>query len=264
MITVNNHIHSEYSQDGEATIKDIIKKAKECGLKVITITDHFPTQEYSKIDVPAGNMNAEDVGDYLKVKSGEIDLRIGFEIDYAEGFDLEIPDIDFALGAVHAIDGVCFDYSEENFINATKKLGGVKNLYLKYFRLIQEMIKIEKFDCVAHLDLVKKFNKDDKYFSEDEEEYRNAVLETLELVKEKNIVMEINTSGLFKPIGDQYPSRWIIEKAFKRGIEVSVGSDSHKPEAVCQGFELVGKMLKEIGYDNVCTFKKRKKEYVPI
>src|SRR3989338_1236525 len=264
MITVNNHFHSKYSKDGEGTIKDIIKKAKKYGLEVITITDHYPVQEYSKLDIPEGNMEAKNVDGYLALKSDEIGLRIGFEIDYAPGFNLEIPDIDYALGAVHGVDGVCFDYNEESFINAVKKLGGVKNLYLKYFKLIQEMIETGKFDCVAHLDLVKKFNKDSKYFSEDEEEYKNAVLETLDLIKQKNIVMEINARGLFKPVGEQYPSRWIIEEAFKRGIDISIGSDSHTPKAICLGFNVVEKLLKEIGYDKVCVFKKRRKEYVPI
>lgn len=264
MITVNNHFHSKYSKDAKGEIKDIIKKAKKHGLHIITITDHYPVHEYSKLDVTDCNMKAEDMNEYLGLKSDKIDLRIGFEIDYATGFNLEIPDIDYALGAVHEVDGVCFDYNEERFINTIKKLGGVKNLYLKYFKLIQEMIETGKFDCVAHLDLVKKFNKGSKYFSENESEYRKAVLETLSLIKKKNIVMEINARGLFKPVGEQYPSRWIIEEAFKRGIGISVGSDSHTPEAICLGFDVVEKLLKEVGYDKVCVFKKRKRKYVPI
>ena len=264
MITINNHFHSRYSQDAKGEIDEIIRKARECGLKIITITDHFPTQEYSKSDAPNSYMEEKDVEEYLKLKSSEIDLRVGFEIDYAEGFDLEIPDIDFTLGSVHIIGGICFDYSEEKFVEAVEKLGGAKNLYLKYFKLIKDLVRTGKFDCVAHLDLVQKFNKDSKYFSEDEEEYRNAVLEVLGLIKEKNIVMEVNTSGLFKPVGQQYPSRWIIEEAFKRGIEISIGSDSHIPKAICQGFDAVEKLLKEVGYDKVCIFKKRNKEYVPL
>lgn len=264
MITVNNHFHSKYSQDAEGEIKDIIKKAKDCGLKIIAITDHYPTQKYSKLDVPDCNMKAEDINNYLALKSDKIDLRIGFEIDYAPGFNLKIPDVDFALGAVHIVDEMCIDYSEEKFADVIKKVGGVKNLYLRYFKLYQAMVKTGKFDCVAHLDLVKKFNKNNKYFNEGEQEYKNAVLETLDLIKEKNIAMEINTRGLFKPVGEQYPSKWIIKEAFERGIDITIGSDSHTPNTICKGFDVVKKLLKEIGYDKVCVFKKRKKQYVPI
>lgn len=264
MITVNSHIHSKYSQDAKGEIKEIIKNAKECGLKIITLTDHFPTQGYSKMNVPDCNMKKEDVGEYLKLKNNKIDLRIGFEIDYADGFDLEIPDVDYALGGVHIIDGMCFDYSEEKFVEAVKTLGSVKNLYSAYFKLIRGMVKTRKFDCVAHLDLIKKFNKNNKYFSEEEEGYRNDVLGILDLIKEKNIVMEINTRGLSKPTGEQYPSRWIIKEAFNRKIDITIGSDCHAPKGICQGYEVVENLLKEIGYGKTCIFKKRKKEYVKV
>jgi histidinol-phosphatase (PHP family) len=264
MITVNNHIHSKYSRDAKGEIMRIIKKAKKCGLKIITITDHFRPKEYPKTDVPECEMKVGDLKKYLAIKSDEIDLRIGLEMDYEPGFELIIPDVDYALGSVHIIDGICFDYDEKNFNRAVKKAGNIKNLYLKYFKLVRDLVRSGKFDCVAHMDLIKKFNSNGKYFNENEKEYKNAVLKTLDLIKKKGIVLEINARGLFKPAGEQYPSRWIIKEAFNRGIRITVGSDAHEPDAVCKGYGVIEKLLKEIGYDKVCAFRKRKMEFIAI
>jgi len=264
MITINNHLHSCFSGDAEGSLEAIVKEALRCGIEQITVTDHAPAPKGFSLELPDCNMKDELVSEYLGQTSGEIDLGIGLEIDYFEDYEPVIPELDFALGAVHVVKDICFDFSPGEFERASRIAGGVKKLYSEYFRLLNEAIVCGKFDCVAHLDLIKKFNANEKYFSEKEDEYVECIVQTLDNIAEEGIAMEINTAGLFKLVSEIYPSPWIVKEALERGIDISVGSDSHTPRALCQGYDRAEQVLKSAGCKEVCYFRERKRKSVPL
>jgi len=49
--------------------------------------------------------------------------------------------------------------------------------------------------------------------------------------------IEFNTSGLRKPINETYPSMEILKLAVKKGIPITMSSDSHRPEHVGYAFD---------------------------
>ena len=69
---------------------------------------------------------------------------------------------------------------------------------------------------------------------------------------------------MFKPCNAVYPSEWVIEEAFKRKIEITIGSDCHKASRITEGYDYAEKLLRKIGYKKLAMFKKRKKEYVKL
>jgi histidinol-phosphatase (PHP family) len=66
----------------------------------------------------------------------------------------------------------------------------------------------------------------------------------LDLVKARNLALEINTSGL--PVrGEPFPSSVIVAKAVQRGIQLVVGSDAHRPEDVGRHFDRIADFIRK-------------------
>jgi histidinol-phosphatase (PHP family) len=87
---------------------------------------------------------------------------------------------------------------------------------------------------------------------------------TLEVVKHYNLVIEINTAGLRKPVKEIYPKKQILELAYKFDIPVTIGSDAHKPQEVGYEFTQVKELLSEIGYREIVTFEKRQRKAMSL
>ena len=66
------------------------------------------------------------------------------------------------------------------------------------------------------------------------------------MIEKTGIVLEVNTRGMFKPCKAVYPSEWILKEAFKRKIEITIGSDCHKAGDIVRGFDYAEKVLKKV------------------
>ena len=73
------------------------------------------------------------------------------------------------------------------------------------------MIKQGGFNILAHFDMIKKFNRGSRFFTEDEPWYIEEVIETLDLLKERDIIVEVNRGAVAKGYREEpYPSSWIL------------------------------------------------------
>ena len=61
------------------------------------------------------------------------------------------------------------------------------------------------------------------------------------------VCLEINSSGLHKPIGEIYPSAAFLRACLARGVAVTINSDAHKPTEVARDFPKVKELLRETG-----------------
>jgi histidinol-phosphatase (PHP family) len=273
MIPITNHVHSIFS-DGHDTVQDMVKAAKEAGIKIMTMTDHFQSSSIYKNSPFKKTLRPETLDAYFKeigsLKSDGIKVLKGIEIEYVSQYEsgikeaLKNPELDFALCSVHYIDWISFDGSGDEMEKNVKVHGGIRNLYSLYYEELKKAISSGLFDCFAHFDLIKIYNKGNKYFSEEEEEYRNHVEECLQLMKKNNCAIELNVRGFKKPIGIQYPSMDILKRCNELGIDVSLGSDAHRKEEIALHMEKGDDILKEAGYTRVVYFEKRKKKYLDI
>jgi histidinol-phosphatase (PHP family) len=73
------------------------------------------------------------------------------------------------------------------------------------------------------------------------------------------MVVEINASGLRKPIKQQYPSQLLLEECFEASIAITFGSDAHKVEDIGFEHESCVQLAKKIGYTKCALFEN--KEY---
>lgn len=271
MIGIDSHSHSIFS-DGKNEIKEMVESAKNKGIRIITITDHFQSPIVDSMVAFDHVLKIDSLQKYLAEiedlkNTHEMKILKGLEIDYLPEAEDEIrkiiktTKIDFALGSTHTLKGIAIDYDEEEFEKNIKFHGGIKKLYLDYYDCLSSAVKSEIFDSVGHLDIIKIFNKENRYFCEDEEEYIVAVENCLKLIKKKSLCVELNTSGFDKVVGVQYPSKWIIEKCFEMKICMTIGSDAHTLGDIGRHYTEAEKLLKDAGFNKIFYFEDRKKKF---
>jgi histidinol-phosphatase (PHP family) len=86
----------------------------------------------------------------------------------------------------------------------------------------------------------------------------------LDRIARAGMGIELNTSGLRKPVGEIYPSPLIISMAFEREIPICFGSDAHSPEDVSASFDLALKLAREVGYMYYFKISRRTKQLIPL
>ena len=156
---------------------------------------------------------------------------------------------DYVLGAVHYINGWGFD--NPKFITEWNE-HDVNLVYSAYYRNVIEMVQTGLYDIVAHADLVKKFSyMPTRPFDKEIDEVAKAV-------KDAGMILEVNTSGLRKPVHEIYPSEFILKVAKDHDVPVVLGSDAHNPKDVAGDFEKAKKLLSSVGYSKTAIIEKRK------
>jgi len=270
---VNFHTHSAFD-DGNVVLEEYVKEALKQNVAILGFSSHNPLpfsvdwvlkkEDYEKYCKTVRNLS-EKYKDKIRILLGlEMDFLPSIKSFYKEGIDLSA--LDFHIGSVHFVNffednkGWAIDESQEDFEKGLDEIygGDIKKVVEDYYKLIREMLKLENPDIVAHLDLIKMHNKNEKYFSEEENWYRQAVLDTLKVVAKSHSILEVNTGGIARgKIDSLYPSNWIIEEAYNMRIPITISSDAHRPEQITAKFKEAALLLNSIGYKEVYILHKK-------
>ena len=293
MQNFNLHTHSVYS-DGKSQPREIVEEAIRQGLTTIGFSEHSPLPFDNTFSVKSADMPCY-VAEIARLKAefkDKIDIYCALEADYLTGISepfavtKEKYHLDYLIGGVHLvinpalrqaqgpaktkviepvempaisadeiwfIDGPkweVYDEGLQKFFN-----GDIRRAVRRFFDQSNEMIENEQFDIIAHFDKIKMHNRD-RYFHEDEPWYRKLALETLDLIREKGLVMEINTRGIYKKrYNGFYPSPWLMEEACKMGVPAIISADAHHFSEITLEFAAAEEALKMAGYCSVVNFK---------
>jgi histidinol-phosphatase (PHP family) len=194
----------------------------------------------------------------LKERNPGIIIKMGLEVDYAPGREEEIrslydyAEFDYIIGSVHFIDGWAFDHPDyqAGFLNRD-----VDEVYQSYCYLLKKAVESGLFDIIGHIDLVKKWGH--RPLKKNVLEYLDPVLTS---IKDSDLVIEINSSGLNKPVREIYPSLEVLERIYQMGIPITLGSDAHNPQELGQNFTDAVYWAKKIGFKKLAHFEKRRKK----
>ena len=85
---------------------------------------------------------------------------------------------------------------------------------------------------------------------------------TAKVFKESNVTVEINTSGLRKPVNEIYPSVEVLKIYRNHEVPITFSSDSHDPMDVGRDYDKAYRLAREAGYDEYRVFRQRKVERV--
>lgn len=255
------HVHSPFCPHGTTDpLKLYIENAIERGLTEISFTEHAPLPENFMDPTPQKDcgMSKKQTDAYIEAVQqlkleykNDITIHLGLEVDYIEGYEKETKELlnnygeylDDSILSVHLLltshdHYVCLDYSSDMFGEIIEQFGSVDLVYNKYYETIQQAILsdlgVYKPKRVGHLTLIEKFKK--RYPAKDN--YEATIESILELIRTRDLALDINTAGLFKEeCKTIYPPFSIIQKAKAKGIRLFPGSDSHSAETVGRAFD---------------------------
>ena len=270
MINFNFHQHSNFS-DGAFSPKDYVIKALELGFSAMGFTEHSPLPFENPFSLKENNIeNYFAAIESVKRKEGsQINIFRALEMDFIPGMSVDFNywknkcKTDYLIGSVHLVkppetDKLWFTDGPKHEIY-DKGLdvffgNDIKRAVRTYYHQINEMIETQNFDVVGHIDKIKMHNQD-RFFTEDEPWYQNLVDECLDLVKQKNLIVEVNTRGIYKKRSTSlFPDGLTLQKVKSLNIPIIISSDAHQPDELNMGFEDAELKLAEVGFKEVMYF----------
>src|SRR3989338_9139731 len=260
-ITGDSHMHTPLCGHAAGLPAQYAEHAVKMGLKEIGFSDHAPLLSHTD---PKITMNIEQlplyhamIEDVQKRYAKKIRIKIGIEADFLAGLEEKTKKLlsgypyDFILGSVHFIKRWGFDDPAERQKWVERD---VNQVYRDYYELLRMSAQSRLFDVISHCDLVKKFG------DRPTDDMTTEVKKTAEVFKNTGMVIEINTSGLRKPVKEIYPSLWNLKIYCAAGVPLTFGSDAHEPTDVGRDFDKGLQWAREAGYKEYVIFKKRKIE----
>ena len=269
MVWANFHTHTKYC-DGNGEITDFAEAALMRDIVCLGFSSHAPLPFDTDWTMPPSLLEAycDDCRRAKREYEGKLKIFLGLEVDYIRGISCpRMPEfsalgLDYVIGSVHFFETDCggtwltVDGSPEEFQRGITRLydSSVRKAVERYYALIREMVRSHPPDIVGHLDLVKKNNTGEKYFSEEESWYRDAVFETLDAIAGTGVIVEVNTGGLIRKRTDAiYPSPWILGRCHELKIPIMLNADAHSPDEVCGYFPETASMLRGLGFTTLCV-----------
>ncbi|VAX36452.1 Histidinol-phosphatase [hydrothermal vent metagenome] len=255
------HMHTPLCGHASGSPEEYAEHALKVGLKEIGFSDHAPFVHY--VD-PSVTMNVTQLPEYQQMIEsviaeyhGRLKIKLALEADFIPGYEKKTQSIidnypyDYIIGSVHFIKEWGFDNPSEREKWEEQDTDAI---YQDYYELLRQSAESGLFDIMGHVDLVKKFGHRSKNNMADE------VQKTAETFKKFGVAIEINTSGLRKPVKEMYPSLWNLEIYYAAGVPLTFGSDAHNPKDVGKDFTQATQLAKAAGYKEYVTFKNRKIE----
>jgi len=280
MINYNLHQHSVFS-DGKDRPENYIKKALELGFTATGFSEHSP------LPFPTSfSLKEERIDEYieiinrLKVKyQNRLAVYRALEMDFIPGISDDFDAwrkrcrTDYLIGSVHLVkpdgfddlwftdgpDYKIYDQGIANFFGSD-----IRKAVKTFYHQTNRMIETQQFEIIGHFDKIKMHNRN-RFFTEEEKWYRDLVNETVELIKQKDLIVEINTRGLYKKRSETlFPDGYALQQVKERNIPILISSDAHQVEEVNMLFYYAVKYLAGKGFRKVMFFENEKWTEMPL
>ena len=261
MVLFDNHNHSQFSFDGKGTTVEIsARSAISRGLGGIAFTDHcdyyIPTfkSAYESIvpeqfDIKAQQEEIDRVKEIL-CKDNDFKILKGIEVGMYEECREEIRktltdnSFDQIIASVHYLE------KTDPYYGGFYEGKDWKQAYGIYLETIyREMVWMKDFDIVGHFDYVARYAP----YPQDGMPYRNFsdIFDAIfQYLIENGKALEINTKSCKGTRGRKTSLDNNVLLRYKEmgGEIITLGSDSHNPESVAEGFEETAALIRSLGF----------------
>ncbi|QUI21374.1 PHP domain-containing protein [Vallitalea pronyensis] len=218
------HTHTQFS-DGDGTVEDIVRVAKEKGIKV-GISDHVFCSKMNDMDAIENYLNALD--QYDVYKGVEANMK-----DIIHWPDRLLHQLDYVISSVHTF----YDRHTKDRIWLSSYFGyrvGHSSSYKKQYKTedceyimeallqtIEKCFRQSRVDIYGHCTILPFY--DELQGTTFIDGWENEILH---LCEKYQVALEL--SGLWKA-----PSTHLIKKALNKNIQFSLGSDCHRLTEIC-------------------------------
>jgi len=270
----NLHTHTRFC-DGSDDPESYVQKAVEEQLSILGFSSHAPVPFNNQFAIPSDAVLLEyckTIQTMQEKYRGKLKILLGLEIDYIPGLTRpfgefrKIAGLDYVIGSVHLvtnadkkrlwfIDGP----SRETYDRGLQDVfdGNIRKAVTAYYHQLNRMVAEEKPDIVGHMDKIKMHNQD-QYFLENDNWYRDLVMESLDVIAKSGSIVEVNTRGIYKKrCSSLYPDGWILDEILNKQIPVTISTDAHKPGELTQLYDQTREQLLQRGFREIWTISEK-------
>lgn len=270
---MDGHTHTELCPHGSGEpVEKMIQRAIKLGMKKYCITEHAPlppdfknSYQGSKSGIDEASIELDDLPAYFKLTKDlqakyrdQIQISIGFEVDYLKGFedftkrflDEYGPQTQESILSVHFMKGTndkfwCVDNGVDDFQNGFEQfLDNPQHVFKQYYQTVQKSVEADlgqyRPQRIGHMSLVRKYQDHFKLTDDLNDDNLLLVNDILRKIKKQNRELDLNFAGLYKSeCNDFYPGKQILKLAESLSIPMIYGSDAHDIESVGHGIHLL-------------------------
>jgi histidinol-phosphatase (PHP family) len=264
------HVHTPYCGHAQGKIINYVETAIANGIQEIGFADHFGRYYLSKSQRRRywdWGMNERDLARYYaelldlkEVFKGDIEIRIGLEIDYVEGAEeliapiMSIYPFDFFLCSVHCLPR----FGWRHLANYPK--GDSAPVYREYFSVIRSALKSTLFQSLAHIDFIWRYVP---WPSSENGKVLEDLDNTIKAAADAGSIVEVNANGYVWSQNNAVdlsmdPFETLLNCIHRYHVPISIGSDAHDPKMVGKAFPELLNLLRQKGITTMMRFSEGK------
>jgi histidinol-phosphatase (PHP family) len=238
------HLHSKFSPDGHIDLAELASRAVNLGYFQVFITDHVdpPDDPYTPFN-PAKFRRCRKEIARLRERYPSLDIRFGAEVGefhlhagyVREQFARCPPEL--VIASIHVVTGV----------NVSVPMPAPPTLELAraYYDENLAMLEIPGIDVLGHLGIYKRYLPN----GFDDSACNPLIDRILTTIIRLGIRLEVNTSGLRRPLGELIPGPDVLRRYRELGGSyITLGSDSHVIDHFDLCFDEAVTRLHELGF----------------
>jgi histidinol-phosphatase (PHP family) len=280
MVSLHGGHSGEFCDHAEGTLREMLTAAVAAGYQTFGVSEHVPRSEERFLYSEEREMGwdvAKLQADFVRYAAALPALVEEFadRLIVLRGFEIEViptadyvrqmqtyrvqtladgtPAFDYFVGSVHFVNEMQIDGRAEKFAQAIEAFGSLEALAVSYYDTVTQMVEALRPDVVGHLDLIKKNLQHTGFTPEALETPRiqAAATRTLEAVRAHRGILDLNTAGWRKGLGEPYPTPRLVQQAQRMGIPFCFGDDSHRVADVGKGVAEARDYLRRLGVTTI-------------
>ncbi|MDR2028345.1 MAG: histidinol-phosphatase [Treponema sp.] len=272
------HTHTNFC-DGDDDVETICRAAYEQGLVSVGFSSHAPIRRKTGLSSD-WHLRDERLEEYLDAVraarrrwAGKLPVFLGLEADYIRGLtgpadrDYRDMGLDYLIGSVHYVippngrEPFTVDGPREEFERDLRENfdGDGEALMEAYWEAVRDMLREGGFDILGHLDLIKKNNPRQEWFSPEGERYLRQTARIADPVAASGVVVELNTGGLNRgKTTEPYPSPGILGLLREKNVPIIITADAHRAGHLRSHYDTARQALLDAGYTRTVLFGGRR------
>ncbi len=251
----DSHIHSTHSADGLSVLGEYTAAVDEGKIAGIGFAEHLDLMpecgSYGLLNPPVYFAEVE------ALKDRGYEFYAGCEIDYNKKAQevilehLEQFRYAFTMCSIHMIDG--FSISNRVYMPSINDPDKLKYIIERYYEEFRYSLEVDAFDVIGHVGVFKRYLGDAYYKQESlQQMVKDAEYEIARISAKSGKIVEVNSSGLYSPLGETLPGKAFLELYHGfGGTNVCVGSDAHCSKDAGRGLKEAYGLLKETGFKHI-------------
>jgi len=260
----------EFCEHATGTLREVIEAAVAVGFDVFGVSEHAPrseerfvydTEREKGYDVERLEREFDDYAREVRKLAEEFSDRLtvlrGFEAEIVPeaGFQKEMlahrkrHQFDYVVGSVHYVEEISIDGPAAEFERLVAMVGGIDEVAVRYYHNVARLVRELQPEVVGHLDLIRRNAPAGAVL--DSPRIAGAVELALEEVLNCDAILDLNTAGWRKGLGNPYPEPWLVQRASAMGIGFCFGDDSHGGPDVGAGIDEARDYLLANGVDRI-------------